>query len=100
MPFNKVKIDETYNWFCGLKSKIYFINIFELDRLIEKVNDGRKKSKKKYVIFIIENIGKGKSTKILKVLCYNLKIKILVNWNSNKFPEAKPCTNAVSVHVK
>lgn len=63
----------TYENLFTLKTKVFPINVLELQRLISKTNDARKLIKDKDVIFVIGNTGSGKSTNILKFLGYTLE---------------------------
>lgn len=55
-----------------LNTKIFTINVLELQRLINKTNDASIKDKD--IIFVIGNTGSGKNTNILKLLGYTLEL--------------------------
>lgn len=69
---NEKGAKEVYENICALKSKVLPINVLELERLISKTNNAKKKIENKDVVFVLGTTGSGKSTNILKFLGYNL----------------------------
>ena len=70
---NSRKEEEVYSLLFELKKYVFIIDIFELERLIRKSNESRKKIEGKDVTLVIGQTGSGKTTTILKFLGYQFK---------------------------
>jgi predicted GTPase len=93
-----------------LKAKISPINVFELERLIDKTKNAETMIKDKDALFIMGNTGCGKSTNILKFLGYSIYPAKIGNFSTllpttklkekhktfYTSPEAKSCTRYIN----